>query len=67
MKVGKLVTLKGKQSLEAYPHLKGRHGIVTDVLQDDLGICYFEVDFVDEVGWFMMYEIQESGVSVAKA
>lgn len=67
MKVGDLVMLKGSFPLEAYPCLKGRHGIIIDTLEDDFGIAYFEVDFIDERSWFTMYEIQESGASVAKA
>ncbi len=47
VKVGDLVILKGRP-LEAFPLLAGAPGIITDILEDDYGMCFCEVDFVDE-------------------
>ena len=66
VKVGDLVILKGRP-LEAFPLLAGAPGIITDILEDDYGMCYFEVDFVDERGWFKSHEIQPAGAIIGLA
>ena len=66
IKVGDLVLLK-EGPREAYAFLKNKPGICTDILEDDYGMLYLEVDFVDERGWFKEYEVELAGASVAKA
>lgn len=66
IKIGDLVFLK-KAPREAYAFLQNKPGIITDILEDDYGLLYLEVDFVDERGWFKEYEVELAGASAAKA
>ncbi len=59
LKIGDLVVLKSR-ALQEYSFLQDKPGIVTDILEDEYGFCYIEVDFVDERGWFQTHEIQKS-------
>lgn len=38
-----------------------RPGLVTDILEDELGTCFYEVDFIDDRGWFEGYQLTQKG------
>lgn len=34
-----------------------RSGLIVDILEDDLGTHYYEVDFIEDRGWFEDYQL----------